>query len=81
MKEPKLTEGLMTNRAIVVKGDDVPPADYMVVAGVGTRGPDLDLYIALPMSLKSDPKLFNRLAREAQGCLLDCSPLWFGGRS
>lgn len=69
MNKVNLTKDLQAYKAIIVLDGKEPPKDYISVAGGFVSGHDTE--IAIPKELMSNRMLFNKLAKQAQSCLLN----------
>ena len=72
MNDLKLTGTLQTYKAIIVQPGDEVPEGYVSISGVFIKGEEL--IIAVPEELQNNPKLINRLAGQAEWCLLKAFP-------
>jgi hypothetical protein len=69
MKEIKLTGTLKTYKAIVINPNESVPDDYISIAGyISNKG---DYEIAVPEKIMNNKALFDKLAEQAEGVLLN----------
>ena len=76
MNTINLTQDLKNNKAIVILDGKELPKDYVSIAGGFVSGHDIE--VAIPKELMSNRKLSNRLANQAQECLM--KSMFFGLR-
>ena len=66
LRKVKLTETLNKHKAVIVHGDHNPKG-YFEIAGASF--PNIEISIAVPEKLQSNPSLINELSDEAISCI------------